>query len=196
MAGHRLRQEAAQQQQMRKALETQAQPVHAEAERRRQNDRDRDRDSERDSDRDSHSEGARFDLRELSIGSQIGNGSFGTVYRGRWRGTDVAVKKLSCGAQAGALQAAEDFRSEIAMLGMLRHPNIVSSLAVFLFLPLPPSLSFSLIYVYIHAIGRCFFWVPSQNRPSCVLSVPRHIYITCVCALYWNLRMLNVCATY
>ncbi len=65
------------------------------------------------------------DLAEIHIGAEIGNGSFGTVYRGRWRGTDVAIKKLSCSAQAGALQAAEDFRSEIATLGMLRHPNIV-----------------------------------------------------------------------
>jgi serine/threonine protein kinase len=76
--------------------------------------------------RDSNSSGFQnTDLAEIHLGAAIGNGSFGTVYRGRWRGTEVAIKKLSCSAQAGALQAVEDFRTEIATLGMLRHPNIV-----------------------------------------------------------------------
>jgi predicted Ser/Thr protein kinase len=30
---------------------------------------------------------------ELTIGEPVGAGSFGTVFKGRWRGIDVAVKK-------------------------------------------------------------------------------------------------------
>lgn len=63
------------------------------------------------------------DLTEIQIGAQIGKGSFGTVYRGKWRGTDVAIKKLS--TEDGVAHGIQDFRGEIATHAKLRHPNIV-----------------------------------------------------------------------
>eukprot|EP00741_Cyanophora_paradoxa_P015083 tig00020848_g14554.t1 len=60
---------------------------------------------------------------ELHLGSKLGEGSYGIVYRGNWRGTTVAIKKLKSESLQGSLL--QDFRAEIAILGKLRHPNIL-----------------------------------------------------------------------
>ncbi|MCL7044323.1 hypothetical protein MKW94_024560 [Papaver nudicaule] len=60
---------------------------------------------------------------DLGIGVQIGHGSCGTVYRGLWRGSDVAVKEFS------KLEYSEDFlqsfRQEVLLMKRLRHPNVL-----------------------------------------------------------------------
>nr|UMO78490.1 Serine/threonine protein kinase [Pandoravirus belohorizontensis] len=53
----------------------------------------------------------------------IGAGSYGVVYRGRWKGVDVAVKRLA--KQRLTERAALDFRAEVAFLSELNHPNVV-----------------------------------------------------------------------
>ena len=58
---------------------------------------------------------------ELVVGAQIGTGSFGTVYSGRWRGTPVAIKRFH-GLEGHALKA---FVDEAAVVLRLRHPNIL-----------------------------------------------------------------------
>ena len=58
---------------------------------------------------------------ELQIGSMLGGGTFGTVYKGRWRGSVVAVKKLKY--EKLNQEVLDEFKKEIRILGMLRHPN-------------------------------------------------------------------------
>uniref|UniRef100_A0A4W3HC85 Mitogen-activated protein kinase kinase kinase 10 n=1 Tax=Callorhinchus milii TaxID=7868 RepID=A0A4W3HC85_CALMI len=52
-----------------------------------------------------------IDFNELVLEEIIGVGGFGKVYRGSWRGEEVAVKNV---------------RKEARLFGMLRHPNIIS----------------------------------------------------------------------
>jgi len=64
---------------------------------------------------------------EVSLISRIGQGSYGEVWHGRWRGTDVAVKRLwgLQGSLEEAASAARDFHREISLLARIRHPNVV-----------------------------------------------------------------------
>lgn len=34
------------------------------------------------------------DYKDLQIGGVVGKGSFGTVHKGKWKGRDVALKRL------------------------------------------------------------------------------------------------------
>ena len=60
---------------------------------------------------------------ELSLGQSIGRGSYGEVFKGRWRGSEVAVKLIHTEDES-------DFRSEAALLQSLRHPNVVLAMGV------------------------------------------------------------------
>ncbi len=62
---------------------------------------------------------------ELTFGARIGMGSYGEVFRGTWRGTDVAIKRfLEQNLSAGTIR---EFRDEVMIMSKLRHPNIVVS---------------------------------------------------------------------
>lgn len=63
---------------------------------------------------------------EIVLGPRIGIGSFGEVYRGIWRQTDVAVKRLL--DQEVSQQMLEEFRQEIYIMKRLHHPHIVQFL--------------------------------------------------------------------
>ncbi|CAD7695962.1 unnamed protein product [Ostreobium quekettii] len=60
---------------------------------------------------------------ELELEGRIGMGSFGEVYKGYWRGTDVAVKRIL--EQDFTEQHMKEFRMEIAIMMRLRHPNVL-----------------------------------------------------------------------
>mmetsp|Transcript_7721 Transcript_7721/g.28469 ORF Transcript_7721/g.28469 Transcript_7721/m.28469 type:complete len:518 (-) Transcript_7721:208-1761(-) len=60
----------------------------------------------------------------LEIQELIGAGAFGEVYKARWRGTQVAVKKLSKITE----EFLKDFETEIAIVQKLHHPNVVQYL--------------------------------------------------------------------
>eukprot|EP00850_Spirogloea_muscicola_P023719 SM000381S14611 [mRNA] locus=s381:28553:35415:- [translate_table: standard] len=64
-----------------------------------------------------------IDWNDIELGEKIGAGSFGTVHRGDWCGSDVAVKILI--HQDLHEEALQEYRGEVAILMRLRHPNIV-----------------------------------------------------------------------
>jgi len=59
-------------------------------------------------------------LKNVTIKKQIGEGSFGAVYVGKWGETKIAMKSLKDPQQA------KEFEKECAILSKLRHPNVVS----------------------------------------------------------------------
>jgi len=60
---------------------------------------------------------------DLVIEKEIGRGNFGQVFKGKWRGGDVAAKKLVSSLNEEQLN---DFRGEIAIMCTLRpHPSLV-----------------------------------------------------------------------
>lgn len=54
----------------------------------------------------------------------IGKGAYGTVYKGMWLGTDIAVKKIK------QKESNKYIVREIQVLVKLRHPNVISIMAV------------------------------------------------------------------
>ena len=64
---------------------------------------------------------------EVMLKDEIGRGSFGTVYKGLWAGTNVAVKHIKV-KNAKRLQASVE--SEIKVHRLVRHRNIVQIMAI------------------------------------------------------------------
>ncbi|KAL5547678.1 hypothetical protein UlMin_002909 [Ulmus minor] len=73
------------------------------------------------------------DLEELK---ELGSGTFGTVYHGKWRGTDVAIKRINDRCFAGKASEQErmrdDFWNEAIKLADLHHPNVLAFYGVVL----------------------------------------------------------------
>ncbi|XP_043689067.1 probable serine/threonine-protein kinase SIS8 [Telopea speciosissima] len=64
-----------------------------------------------------------IDFSELTVGTRVGIGFFGEVFRGIWNGTDVAIKIFL--EQDLTAENMEDFCNEISILSRLRHPNVI-----------------------------------------------------------------------
>ncbi|KAL6566586.1 hypothetical protein OROMI_014990 [Orobanche minor] len=69
---------------------------------------------------------------------KIGEGEYGTVYRGEMSGNTVAIKKL----HAYNMQSHTEFNEAVQVLGKLRHPHLVNLIGVCL-------KSWALIYEYL-----------------------------------------------
>jgi len=67
----------------------------------------------------------RLDADEIEMGSVLGVGGYGTVYRGFWRGVDVAVKVYNQSVMAD-FTTRGDFEREVEMCFKLRMPYIVT----------------------------------------------------------------------
>ncbi|KAJ6839335.1 uncharacterized protein M6B38_315115 [Iris pallida] len=67
------------------------------------------------------------DLEELK---ELGSGTFGTVYHGKWRGSDVAIKRIKKSCFTGRSSEQErltlEFWREAEILSKLHHPNVVA----------------------------------------------------------------------
>ncbi|KAH7546461.1 hypothetical protein FEM48_Zijuj01G0203200 [Ziziphus jujuba var. spinosa] len=67
---------------------------------------------------------------DLEYIKELGSGTYGSVYHGKWKGCDVAVKRIkpSCFTDGTVEEdrLVADFWKEAHMLGQLHHPNIVA----------------------------------------------------------------------
>jgi len=73
--------------------------------------------------------GTEIDFAELEFESEIGRGSYGIVFKGRWRGGSVAIKQLLL--QAMTPKEIDDFKSEAVVMSALRpHVNVVQFLGI------------------------------------------------------------------
>jgi serine/threonine protein kinase len=63
-----------------------------------------------------------IDFSEITVGRMIGEGAFGKVHEGKWRGKAVAIKLLIC--QELRNDILNEFQSEVEIMSVLRHPNI------------------------------------------------------------------------
>ncbi|KAI3827600.1 hypothetical protein L1987_01678 [Smallanthus sonchifolius] len=67
------------------------------------------------------------DLEEVR---ELGSGTYGAVYHGKWKGSDVAIKRIKASCFAGKPSERErliaDFWKEALILSSLHHPNVVS----------------------------------------------------------------------
>ncbi|GAA0152162.1 non-receptor serine/threonine protein kinase [Lithospermum erythrorhizon] len=97
-----------------------------------------------------------IDFSELTVGTRVGIGFFGEVFRGIWNGTDVAIKVFL--EQDLTTENMEDFCNEISILSRLRHPNVILFLGA---CTKPPRLSMitefmemGSLYYLIHSSGQ------------------------------------------
>uniref|UniRef100_A0A0E0G449 non-specific serine/threonine protein kinase n=1 Tax=Oryza nivara TaxID=4536 RepID=A0A0E0G449_ORYNI len=97
-----------------------------------------------------------IEFSEITVGTRVGIGFFGEVFRGIWNGTDVAIKLFL--EQDLTTENMEDFCNEISILSRLRHPNVILFLGACM---KPPHLSLvteymemGSLYYLIHASGQ------------------------------------------
>uniref|UniRef100_A0A7N0RIF0 non-specific serine/threonine protein kinase n=1 Tax=Kalanchoe fedtschenkoi TaxID=63787 RepID=A0A7N0RIF0_KALFE len=97
-----------------------------------------------------------IDFSELTVGTRVGIGFFGEVFRGMWNGTEVAIKVFL--EQDLTAENMEDFCNEISILSRLRHPNVILFLGA---CTKPPNLSMvteymegGSLYHMIHLSGQ------------------------------------------
>ncbi|KAG4980373.1 hypothetical protein JHK85_034331 [Glycine max] len=92
-----------------------------------------------------------IDFTELNVGTRVGIGFFGEVFRGIWNGTDVAIKVFL--EQDLTAENMEDFCNEISILSRLRHPNVILFLGA---CTKPPRLSMVTEYM---EMGSLFYLI-------------------------------------
>jgi tRNA A-37 threonylcarbamoyl transferase component Bud32 len=62
---------------------------------------------------------------DLSVTKRVGAGASGVVYQGTWEGLAVAVKELVISDPSNMEATMREFRSELALMASLRHPNVL-----------------------------------------------------------------------
>nr|XP_060639652.1 mitogen-activated protein kinase kinase kinase 10 [Anolis sagrei ordinatus] len=90
-------------------------------------------------------------FQELELDEIIGVGGFGKVYKGLWRGEEVAVKATRQDPEEDIAVTVENVRQEARLFAMLRHPNIIALKAVCLN---PPNLCLVMEYARGGALNR------------------------------------------
>ena len=112
-------------------------------------------------------------IREVEIEEDVvmGSGSYGTVHRAKWYGTDVAVKKLhdiffkthdSSELKSGILR---NLARELNILVQINHPNIVQFYGVYKSSRSPVSLELSPDTYIVQELMVCSLYVRNLQRP-------------------------------
>ncbi|CAD6247449.1 unnamed protein product [Miscanthus lutarioriparius] len=95
---------------------------------------------------------------EITVGTRVGVGFFGEVFRGLWNGTDVAIKVFL--EQDLTTENMKDFCNEISILSRLRHPNVILFLGACM---KPPHLS--LVTEYME-VGSLYSLIHSKTQKT------------------------------
>lgn len=80
---------------------------------------------------------ANVNFREIEMGERLGGGGVGIIYRGRWKGQDVALKTLFDSRISADLK--KEYMDELLVMSKLNHSNIVKFLGACM---TPPNLCF------------------------------------------------------
>jgi serine/threonine protein kinase len=68
-----------------------------------------------------------FPYEEIKQVKELGRGAFGVVFKGVWRSTPVAVKKMQFNEETNDEASIQSFKHEVSlMIKMKPHPNVVS----------------------------------------------------------------------
>lgn len=105
---------------------------------------------------------------ELELADNIGTGGYGTVYKGKWLGNIVAVKKF----HSMTPKMMSVFQHEVKILNKLRHPNIV----LFLGATIPPD-ECCVIMEYVPS-GSLYTLIHEQDiklKPSQIVRIAKDI---------------------
>ncbi|KAJ4963210.1 hypothetical protein NE237_023149 [Protea cynaroides] len=133
---------------------------------------------------------------ELQIKERIGAGSYGTVHRAEWHGSDVAVKVLT--VQDFHDDQLKEFLREVAIMKRIRHPNVVLFMGAVTKRPhlsiVTEYLPRGSLYRLIHraAAGEIF---DKRKRLRMALDVAKGInYLHCLVPpiVHWDLKSANL----
>ena len=72
--------------------------------------------------------GAEIPQNEVSVGAQIGSGTYCCVYSGLLHGTEVAIKKFPMNDE----DSVKAFSKELQVLEQIKHPNLVIGMGAFI----------------------------------------------------------------
>lgn len=105
---------------------------------------------------------------------KLGAGAFGTVYRAKWMGTEVALKILDSSDYTP--DEYREFLAEISMMSNLRHPNVLIMLGGSL---VPPNLYFVTEYMRQGSLDKLLNMLPNLSwrvRLQIALDIARGLY--------------------
>ncbi|XP_073147149.1 probable serine/threonine-protein kinase SIS8 [Henckelia pumila] len=125
-----------------------------------------------------------IDFSEITIGTRVGIGFFGEVFRGTWNGLEVGIKVFL--EQDLTVENIEDFCNEISILSRIRHPNVILFLGA---CTKPPRLSVITEYM---ELGSLYFLMHSSGLKK-KLSWQRRFKMLCdICRGLMHLHRMKI----
>ncbi|XP_073017084.1 probable serine/threonine-protein kinase SIS8 isoform X1 [Primulina eburnea] len=125
-----------------------------------------------------------IDFSEITIGTRVGIGFFGEVFRGTWNGLEVAIKVFL--EQDLTDEIVEDFCNEVSILSRIRHPNVILFLGA---CTKPPRLS--LVTEYME-MGSLYFLMHSSGLKK-KLSWQRRFKMLCdICRGLMHIHRMKI----